>query len=373
MNHSIAFTNCTIFTGYETETNKAILVKNGIVEQLVPATQIPGGYLIRDLQQQLIAPSFIDLQIYGASGQLFSSTLTTGAIAATYQYCIQGGCSHFMITLATNTIEVFLKGIEAVQQYWDEGGKGLLGLHLEGPYLNPEKRGAHTLAHIKKATQQEIEQLLNHRKGVVKMITLAPELCDSKIIQYLLQQNIIVSAGHSNATYRQAMDGFNAGIPTATHLFNAMSPFQSRQPGLVGAVYNHPFAKSSIVPDGIHVDYVALKLSKKLMGSRLFFITDAVTENHTGGYEHVFKGDRFTLPDGTLSGSALTMMQCVRNAVAHADISLEESLRMAATYPAQLLTAPVPMGRIATGYLASFVIFNAGLEVKEVIEASYIN
>lgn len=368
MSNAIAYTNCTIFTGSGVEKKKTIFVKNDIIERVASAEEIPASYTVRDLQGLNIAPAFIDLQIYGAHSKLFSSNLSTAAIAATYEYCIKGGCSHFMITLATNSIDLFLKGIEVVQQHWDEGGKGLLGLHLEGPYINPEKKGAHTLQHIKQPTLQEVELLLNHRKGVVKMITLAPEMCDPAIIEYLLHQNIIVSAGHSNASYQQATESFNKGIPTATHLFNAMSPFQSREPGIVGAVYNHPSVKSSIVPDGIHVDFVGLKLSKKLMGNRLFFITDAVTENSSGDYEHIFKGDRFTLPNGTLSGSALTMIRCVTNAVHYADISLEEALRMASTYPAELLKGnTTPMGKIAAGHLASFVVFDQSLQVKEVI------
>lgn len=367
MDQIFALTNAIVYTGYETLRKQAVLVKNGLIEKLVAENDIPDNYPVRDLKGLNLAPAFIDLQIYGAMGKLFSSNTTVETIAATYEYCLKGGCSHFMITLATNSIEVFLQGIEVVHDYWNAGGKGLLGLHLEGPYLNPVKRGAHTLAHIKKATLAEVKLLLQHRKGVVKMMTVAPELMDPDILQYLLQEKIIVSAGHSNATYTEAMAGFNAGIPAATHLFNAMSPFQSREPGLVGAAYNHPVVRSSIVPDGIHVDFAALKISKKLMGDRLFFITDAVTINSKGGYEHVFKGDRYTLPDGTLSGSALNMMQCVHNAITFADISLEEALRMASTYPAQLLKNSIPMGRIAPGYLANLVVFAENFDIKEVI------
>lgn len=369
MNNQIAYTNATIYTGTGVDRNKTLLVNNHIIERITAATDIPEAYTLRDLTGLNIAPSFIDLQIYGAQGKLFSSYPDVTTIAATYDYCLKGGCSHFMITLATNTIDLFLKGIEAVQAYWDAGGKGLLGLHLEGPYLNPQKKGAHTPAHIKKPTIKEIQSLLTHRPGVVKMMTLAPEMCDPEVITYLLQEGIIVSAGHSNATYQQAMEGFALGIPTATHLFNAMSPFQSREPGLVGAIYDHPLVRSSIVPDGIHVDFVSLKLSKKIMGDRLFFITDAVTHNNLGGYAHEFTGDRYTLPDGTLSGSALNMMQCVSNAVKYADISLEEALRMAATYPATLLNDHNRLGKIAAGYQADFVIFDDALQIKDCITA----
>ncbi|MGN6490400.1 MAG: N-acetylglucosamine-6-phosphate deacetylase [Agriterribacter sp.] len=367
MSKNIAYTNATIFTGNGKQTGKTIFVKNNIVESITYAATKGEAYTQIDLKGHNIAPAFIDLQIYGADGKLFSSHTTPESIAATYQYCLNGGCSHFMITLATNTIEKFLEGIEASKLYLHQGGKGLLGLHLEGPYINPVKKGAHIEACIKKPTLQEVQMLLDKGQGVIRMMTLAPEMCDEEIIKLLISHNVIVSAGHSNATYQQAKKGFLLGIPAATHLFNAMSPFQSREPGLVGAIYDDPAVKASIVADGVHVDYVSLKLSKKLMGERLFFITDAVTTSDSGGYSHVFKGDRYTLPNGTLSGSALTMMQSVKNVITHTDIALEEALRMASTYPASLLKQRVPFGKIEAGYAADFVVFDDKLEVKEVI------
>ena len=146
-------------------------------------------------------------------------------------------------------------------------------------------------------------------KGVIKIVTLAPEQCDDAVLQLFLDSGIVVSAGHSNANYQQATAAFDKGITAATHLFNAMSPLQHREPGLVGAIYNHPAAMSSLVPDGIHVDFAAVRISKKIMAARLFMITDAVTATNGGDYPHVFKGDRYTMPDGTLSGSALTMIK----------------------------------------------------------------
>lgn len=369
MNKNIAYTNAVIYTGAQKETGKAILVKDHIIDAIVNAGDVGSDYERRDLNGYNIAPAFIDLQIYGAHGKLFSNITDPSAIAATYEYCLQGGCSHFMITLATNTIAKFLEGIEAARAYQEQGGKGLLGVHLEGPYINPIKKGAHVTECIKKPTLEEVRMLLDKGAGVFKMMTVAPEMCNDEIVTLLMDSGIIVSAGHSNATYDQAKTAFARGVPAATHLFNAMSAFQSREPGLVGAVYDDPAVKASIVADGVHVDFVSLKISKKLMGDRLFFITDAVTTNNNpdSAYQHVFMGDRYTLPDGTLSGSALTMMQSVKNVVANADISLEEALRMAATYPASLLRTPVPFGRIKKGYAADFVVFDEALTVKQVI------
>lgn len=363
---SIAYTNARLFTGQSVETDKAILVQHQLIVDVVPATNVPAHYTIQDLKGYYLAPAFIDLQIYGGNGKLFSQEISLDALQATYEYSRAGGAPHFMITMATNTIDKFLQGMDVVRKYWAQGGKGLLGLHLEGPYMNPIKRGAHLLECIKQPTLEEVTLLLERGKGVFKMITLAPEQCDPAIIDLLIQHNIIVSAGHTNATYKQGMTAFNQGIPAATHLFNAMSPLQHREPGMVGAIFNHPNVMSSIVCDGIHVDYAAVKIAKSVMKERLFFITDAVAETTTGEYQHLFSGDRYALPDGTLSGSALTMMQCVKNGVEQAGIPLDEALRMASTYPAQLVKDR-KMGRITKGYEACMVVFDDALQVQQVI------
>lgn len=364
-----AFYNGPIYTGNEVLTGKTILVKDGIIQDIVEDIAVPSNYSRHDLQGMNIAPSLIDLQLYGGNGLLFSQDLSPAALQATYEYCKAGGANHFMITMATNSLEKFKKGMEAVRLYRQQGGRGLLGLHLEGPYINPVKRGAHIERYIKRPTVQEVQDLLAQGEGIVKMMTLAPECCDPEIIDLLLQQGILVSAGHSNAAYRQGMEAFDRGIPAATHLFNAMSAFQSREPGMVGAIYDHAAVVSSVVCDGVHVDFAAVRISKQILQERLFFITDAVTPTAEGEYQHVFKGDRYTLPDGTLSGSSLTMMQCVKNAVQHVGIPLEEALRMATLYPGRLLREQVPLGLVAKGYQASFVVFDDALNRLETIEA----
>jgi N-acetylglucosamine-6-phosphate deacetylase len=363
----IAYTNGTIYTGQTVEKNKAILVSNQVITGVVSDNQVPAGAVIKDLGGKNIAPAFIDIQIYGGNGKLFSNETSVAALNATYEYCLQGGAAYFMITMATNSIERFLQGIEEVKKYWQQGRKGLLGLHLEGPYINPVKKGAHIEKYIKKPSLQEVELLLNNGKGVIKMMTLAPECCDDTIIDLLKQHGVIISAGHSNATYQQATTAFNKNITAATHLFNAMSPLHHREPGMVGAIYDHPAVSCSLVADGIHVDFAAARVSKKIMGDRLFFITDAVTEVLSGEYQHVFKGDHYALPNGTLSGSALTMMQSVKNGVHKAGIDLAEALRMASLYPARAIGRDDELGKIAKGYAASFVLFTDDLLVTEVI------
>jgi N-acetylglucosamine-6-phosphate deacetylase len=346
-----------IYTGTSILKDHVIVIENGIVTSIVPKDSTPSITSIQTFTGCLIAPAFIDLQLYGGNGKLFSHSLDLESLEATFEYCKAGGCSHFLITMATNSTENFLKGIEAVRAYKESGKKGLIGLHLEGPWINKSKKGAHIEAFIKKPTQDEVLNLLEKGKGIVKMITLAPEECDDEIINLLIDNGIIISAGHSNSSYRRASQAFTMGVPAATHLFNAMSPLQGREPGMVGAIYDDPNVMSSIICDGVHVDFASVRISKKIMGERLFFITDAVTSIDEGYYKHVFQGDRYTLPDGTLSGSCMTMMSTFKNAVQKAGISVEESIKMCATYPAGLLKDPV-LGKIEVGQYADFNVID---------------
>ncbi|HEY4336813.1 MAG TPA: amidohydrolase family protein, partial [Puia sp.] len=181
------------------------------------------------------------------------------------------------------------------------------------------------------------------------------------------KSGVIVSAGHSNASYEEAVDGFYQGIPAATHLFNAMSPLQGRQPGMVGAIYDNNDVRCSVVCDGVHVDYASVRISKKAMQERLFFITDAVAEVSYGEYVHVFKGDRYTLPDGTLSGSSLTMLQAVRNGVEKCGIPLPEALRMASLYPATVMGIQDQWGVLRPGARADLVLLDEELNLLQVI------
>ena len=354
----LAFYNGTVFTGDRFINDHAVLVNNGSIEAVVPVADIATDVDRYDLQGNLLVPAFIDLQLYGGNSLLFSQTLNEDAILATDAYCLSGGCTRFLLTMATNSIDIFLKGIEVAKIFLQQHPEsGLLGLHLEGPYINPVKRGAHLLEHIKQPTTDEVKLLLDKSEGVVKMMTLAPEQCSDEVINLLLDHNIIISAGHSNASYQQATAGFNKGISTATHLFNAMSPLQGRELGMVGAIYDHATACSSIVADGFHTAFEAVRISKKMMQERLFLITDAVAETREGAYKHILKDDRFVLPDGTLSGSALTMIKAVNNCTSHAGIEFDEALRMASLYPARAAKLQ-GLGKIEEGFKADLVMLS---------------
>ena len=177
-----------------------------------------------------------------------------------------------------------------------------------------------------------------------------------------IQNEIIISAGHSNATFAEATNAFNNGIHLTTHLFNAMSPFHHREVGLAGAVMQHPTVMCSIIADGYHVDFEAIKIAKKLIQKRLLLITDAVTETTEGDYLHKLEGSKFT-SNGILSGSAITMLQSVKNCISEVGIELNEALRMASLYPAKVLNMDHHYGLIQKGYAASFTMLDENMNI----------
>ena len=354
--------NGLVFDGSKFVSGQAVIIEGTRITGLVPAEATPPDVLTINCNGYFIVPGFVDLQVYGAGGCLFSNDPSPASLQTVVDALIASGVTALMLTLATNSMDIFRKAIQVVKEH---PHPALLGLHLEGPYINPVKRGAHIREYIKKATVEEVKALLQEADGVIKMITLAPELTDEAVIDLLLQHNVIISAGHSNAAFREAMKGFQHGIQAVTHLYNAMSPFHHRDVGLPGAAFASA-ACASIIADGIHVDYEAITIAKKLMGERLFLITDAVEEVLEGPYVHVRRNDRFTLPDGTLSGSCLTMLKAVANCVQYAHIPLEEAVRMATRYPSKLVGKEDHMGSIQAGCLASLVVFDAAFALKRV-------
>lgn len=360
-----AYTNGNIATPNGWLKDHTILTEYGEVKAIVPNAEAPADAV--DLNGHYIAPAFIDMQIYGGNGQLFSLYPSVHSLAAVYEYSKSGGAAYFMATIPTSSPELMSEAMQAVKDYWAQGGQGLLGLHLEGPFMNPVKKGAHIEGFIKSPTTEDIDWILDEGRDVVKIMTLAPERCDPALVKRMMDAGIIISAGHSNATYGEAYAAFEYGIPAATHLFNAMSPFQHREPGVVGAIYDHPRVLASVVADGVHVDFNAIRISKKILGDRLFLITDAVEENTRGTYQYLRRGDRFVTENDVLAGSCLTMLQAVKNCVEKVGIELSEALKMASEYPARLLKRETPLGVIAPGYEAAFVVLDEALELKQLI------
>lgn len=356
---SVAYLNARIFTGEEILEDHVLTTHQGKITSIQPAAGWKGTDQVIDLKGALLAPAFIDLQIYGGNGKVFSMYPSVDSLAATVAYSKAGGAAWIMPTVATIGPEIMLEAMKAIRAYWAKGGEGVLGLHLEGPFINPQKKGAHLEQYIHPPTQEDINWILENGRDVVKIITLAPECCDPELVRQLEAAGIIIFAGHSNATYAQAYTSFDNGIHRATHLFNAMSPLESRAPGLVGAIYDHPHVCASVVADGIHVDFASIRISKKIMKERLFLITDAVEENKEGGYIYLKANNRYVSATGVLSGSMLTMVKAVRNCAEEVEIPLEEALRMASLYPARAIGREQSLGRIAVGYDAALVAISS--------------
>jgi len=361
---AVAYTADKIYNGKSCINKAAVIVENNIIEDVLPVEKLRTGVTVIQ-HVPVIAPAFIDIQIYGASSKLFSVYTDADTLFKMEEHCKKGGTKYFLPTIATNTMEVLKKGIDAIRKYWAQGGKAIPGLHIEGPWINKIKKGAHLENLIHSPEYDEVKNLLDYGKDTIKIITLAPEVCSKEIIKLIKSYDIIISAGHSNTSYDEATNFFK-DIHLATHLFNAMSALHHRKPGLPAAVMLHPDVMVSVVADGYHVDFNMIRLAKKLMGERLFFITDAVTETNEGPYPHVLNGDKYE-SNGILSGSALSMMKAVKNAVEKCDIPLDEALRMANLYPAKVLGIESITGRIAKEYKADLVLINENLEVIDCV------
>ncbi|MGI9137547.1 MAG: N-acetylglucosamine-6-phosphate deacetylase [Sediminibacterium sp.] len=341
-----------LFTGTEWIYEAVIEIENGTVKKIKRE-----GYN-HDSAIPIVVPSFIDLQIYGAADKLLSEFPTPDTIQKIHDYCLASGTTYFQPTVATQSKEIIYQCIDAVRAYKTSGGNGCIGLHIEGPWINTNKKGAHKMSLIHQPTLKEVKELIDYGRGYISMITLAPEICDKGIIQLIVENGIVVSAGHSDATYEQATAAFNNEIKVATHLYNAMSALQHRAPGMVGAIFNHKNVLSSIVCDGFHVDFNAIKIAKQIMGERLFCITDAVTTTTTGIYQHQIAGDKYESA-GVLSGSSLTQLKSVNNLVEKVGIELGEAVRMCSLYPARVMSQNGMTGMISVNEKANLLCLQA--------------
>ncbi|RYY18344.1 MAG: N-acetylglucosamine-6-phosphate deacetylase, partial [Cytophagaceae bacterium] len=313
---------CTVYTGTDVLPHHAVLVNGDRIEALLPAVGAPTDLPRRDGRHLHLCPGFVDVQVYGGGGVLFSVEPTADALTRLGAHLRRQGTTSFVPTMPTNSPGMMVDALAAVRQA-QATVPGLLGLHLEGPYINPGKKGAHQAEFIQVPTVAGVEKLLAEAQGALRLLTLAPERVPPEVAQRLRLAGVVLSAGHSLATYDQATAAFGSHYLAATHLFNAMSGFESRAPGLVGAIYDHPTALASIIADGVHCDYAALRISQRLLGERLFLITDAVEASTQGAYRFRREGDHFVDEQGTLAGSALTMPQALANCVRHAGIPFE--------------------------------------------------
>jgi N-acetylglucosamine-6-phosphate deacetylase len=370
-----ALTNCQIYTSDHVLTDYAVLIDDKRIVDLVPTNRLDSVDSTIDLAGCHVAPGFIDLQLNGCGGVMFNDAITAETLDIMHQTNLKSGTTSYLPTLITAPDADMLKSLEVVHQYRQHSPDNVLGLHLEGPYLNPKRKGIHNEVYIRKPDRAMLEKIAAAGRDVVKLITLAPEQADPDEIRLLADQGIVVSAGHTDATYEQAIAGFEAGASMVTHLFNAMSPWLGRSPGMVGAVFSRSDVYAGIIADGYHTHFESIALAHRLKQDKLVLVTDATPPVGTqmqsfwiGGQEVFYKDGKCVSADGTLGGSALTMIEAVANCVQQIGLPLAEALRMASLYPAQAIGVDDQLGKIAPGYVANLAIFDDGFRIKGVVD-----
>ncbi|HAH02667.1 N-acetylglucosamine-6-phosphate deacetylase [Vibrio splendidus] len=368
-----ALSNCKIYTGSDVLTDHAVVIENELIKKVCPISELPEGIEVRDLNGANLSPGFIDLQLNGCGGVMLNDEITADTMQIMHKANLKSGCTSFLPTLITSSDEDMRAVITAAREYHNQYQNQSLGLHLEGPYLNVAKKGIHSVDHIRKSDSEMIE-LICENNDLVAKVTLAPELNDPEHIERLRKAGVVVSIGHTNATYAEARQGFESGITFATHLFNAMTPMVGREPGVVGAIYDTPEVYAGIIADGFHVDYANIRIAHKIKGEKLVLVTDATAPAGADMEYFIFVGKKVYYRDGkcvdengTLGGSALTMIEAVQNTVEHAGIALDEALRMATLYPATAIGVESKLGRIKKGMVANLAVFDRDFNVKATV------
>ena len=368
-----ALTNCKIYTGSDVLVEHAVIVNNNLIEAVCPIAELPEGLETRDLNGANVSPGFIDLQLNGCGGVMLNDEITAETMQIMHQANLQSGCTSFLPTLITSSDEDMRQAVAAAREYHAQYQNQSLGLHLEGPYLNVMKKGIHSVDHIRPSEDSMIDFMCENADVIAK-VTLAPEHNDPAHIERLKAAGIVVSIGHTNATYAEARKGFAAGISFATHLFNAMTPMVGREPGVVGAIYDTPEVYAGIIADGFHVDYANIRIAHKIKGEKLVLVTDATAPAGADMDYFIFVGKKVYYRDGkcvdengTLGGSALTMIEAVQNTVEHVGIALDEALRMATLYPAKAIGVEEQLGRVKQGMVANLAIFDRDFKVQATV------
>ena len=368
-----AFVNGRVLAGDHFLAGHAVLVDGGRISEVVEATD-PRVHAaeVHDLGGTGLVPGFIDCQVNGGGGVLFNDAPNVDTIRRIGAAHAKFGTTGFLPTLISDDVEVMRTAISSVDQAITAGVPGVLGIHLEGPYLAPERRGIHNAAkfHVPRSDDLALAASLRHGRT---LITLAPERVSAEAIGTLVARGVIVAGGHTAADYATTRRALNAGMRGFTHLFNAMTPLQSREPGVVGAALEDPASWGGLIVDGYHLHPAVLRvaLAAKAQG-KLFLVTDAMPPVGSADETFELNGETITCRDGrcvnaqgTLAGSSLDMAAAVRNTIEQAGIAPEEALRMASTYPADFLGLGATHGRIAAGCAADFVVLDDQLQVRE--------
>ncbi|NHV88196.1 N-acetylglucosamine-6-phosphate deacetylase [Cronobacter dublinensis] len=371
-----ALTHGRIYTGHDILDDHAIVIADGLIERLCPLADLPAGIEQRDMGGAIIAPGFIDVQLNGCGGVQFNDTadaVSVDTLEIMQKANEKSGCTSYLPTLITCSDALMKQGVRVMRDYLAHHKNQALGLHLEGPWLNIVKKGTHNPDYVREPDAELVDYLCENADVITK-ITLAPERVAPEVIAKLTTAGIVVSAGHSNATLKEAKKGFRAGIRFATHLFNAMPYITGREPGLTGAIFDEPDVFCGIIADGLHVDFANVRLAKKVKGDKLCLVTDATAPAGANIDEFIFAGKTIYYrnglcvdENGTLSGSALTMIEGVRNLVEHVNIALDEALRMATLYPARAMGVAHRLGSIEAGKVANLTAFTRDYKIIKTI------
>jgi len=368
----LAFRNGRILTDAGIEGGRTLLVRGGRIEAIVGAREVVGPDRTIDLHGRLLVPGFIDTQVNGGGGVLFNDDPSVESIAAIGRAHRRFGTTGFLPTLISDDLHVVERAIHAVRDAIAQRIPGVLGIHIEGPFLSNERRGVHDSSKLRALNGDAVE-LLTTPHGGVTMTTLAPERTTPAIIRALCDAGVIVSAGHTNGTYDELQPALAAGVRGFTHLFNAMSQLTPREPGAVGAALAHPDSWIGLIVDGHHVHPEVLKIALRAKRrDRFMLVSDAmpsvgadVNEFRIQGRLITMDGDRIVDDEGRLAGAHLDMASAVLNTCQMLGVDLADAVRMASRNPAEFLKLGGDMGRIAPGQRANFALVDDEFTVHE--------
>jgi len=370
---SVALVNGRVLRENRLVEGRCVLLADGrILDIVAPSERRVRRAERYDLGGQLLLPGFIDSQVNGGGGVLFNDAPSVESIRAIGRAHRRFGTTGFLPTLISTDRDIMARAIAAVRGAIEAGVPGVLGIHIEGPFLNVARKGVHDPAKLRELDASALE-LLTSLRGGRTLVTLAPEVTTPQIIEKLVAAGVVVSAGHTNATYAEINTALRHGLTGFTHLFNAMSQLTGREPGAVGAALEDPTSWCGIIVDGAHTDPVVLRIALRCKShDRFMLVTDAMPSVGTNNDSFELQGRRITVSgstcldeDGTLAGSNIDMATCVRNAISMLGLSLPEAVRMASQGPAEFLGLAHDTGRIAPGLRADLVLADDALNVLE--------
>jgi N-acetylglucosamine-6-phosphate deacetylase len=355
-------TNCELFDGDVVREKRAVLIDGGRIAGIVAADYPQEDLNVLDLGGHLLAPGLIDLQVNGGGGVLFNNSPTVEALQTIVAAHRPFGTTACLPTLISDKSETMLLGIKAVADALLGQIPAVVGVHLEGPHLNPLYRGVHDAEHMRPLDDAGLALLCSLKSGRT-LVTLAPEMVPAEMIRRMSDAGVIVFGGHSAASYEETQVALAAGLSGFTHLFNAMTPLTSRAPGMVGAALDDENSYFGIIADGHHVHPASLRIAIRTKAAgKVCLVTDAMPtvgslDNHftLNGATISVSGGRCVSADGTLAGSDIGMIDAVRNAIRFGGVDRYEALRMAAAYPAAALGIDDTLGYVRQGYRADLI------------------